>query len=226
MSLRDFFGLYVLVGLACAIAVFRRAPSRGVGALGSALATIPLWPLWAPFALAPARARGPSRPESDAILVRVDKALADAVAAARETPMSEIFTQRTATRIAAEVARVAGRLADLSALAERTGFDRSASARRLEELVRSGASERALATARLQHDSLERLAELRAADARALDELADLLEALRTQLVLARYEGSPADDASAIVSEVWARLEGLGAVLDPGSSDAQSTASN
>ena len=57
-------------------------------------------------------------------------------------------------------------------------------------------------------------------------ELADLLEALRTQLVLARYEGSPADDASAIVSEVWARLEGLGAVLDPGSSDAQSTASN
>jgi hypothetical protein len=216
MSLRDFFGLYALVGLACAIAVFRRAPARGAGALFSALVTIPLWPLWAPFALAPARPRGATRPENAAILARVDKALADAVAAVAETPMSDVFTQRTAARIAAEVARVAGRLSDLSALAEKSGFDHEASARRLEQLERAGASDRAVATARLQHDSLARLAELRAADARALDELADLLEALRTQLVLARYEGSPADDASAIVSEVWARLEGLGAVFDPG----------
>ena len=94
-------------------------------------------------------------------------------------------------------------------------FDRAGSAARIEELVRSGASDRAVATARLQHDSRVRLADLRAADARALDELADILEALRTQLLLARYEGSPADDASAIVSEVWARLEGLGAAVDP-----------
>jgi hypothetical protein len=216
MSLRDLLGLYALVGIACAIAVFRRAPARGLGAFASAIATVPLWPLWAPFALAPARARASSRPENDAVVTRVEKALADAVAAVADTPMSEVFTQRTATRIAAEVAHVAGRLADLSALAERSGFDRLVSARRLEELERSGATERAIATARLQHDSLERLAELRAADARALEELADLLEALRTQLVLARYAGSPADGASAIVSEVWARLEGLGAVLDPG----------
>lgn len=190
-----------------------------MGALASALMTVPLWPLWAPFALAPARAREPasrSRPENDALRARVDQALAEAVAAVAESPMSEVFTQRTATRIAAEVAQIAGRLADLGALAERNGFDREASARRLEELARSGASDRALAAARLQHDSLERLAELRAADARALEELAELLEALRTQLVLARYAGSPADGAPAIVSEVWARLEGLGAVLDPG----------
>lgn len=216
MSLRDLLGLYALVGIACAIAVFRRAPSRGVGAVFSALVTVPLWPLWAPFALGPSRARTASRPENDAIVARVEKALADAVTAVADTPMSEVFTQRTATRIAAEVAHVAGRLADLSDLEERNGFDRVASAKRVEELERSGASDRAVATARLQHDSLERLAELRAADARALEELADLLEALRTQLVLARYAGSPADGASAIVSEVWARLEGLGAVLDPG----------
>ena len=217
MSVRDFLGLYALVGLACAIAVFRHAPVRGAGALFSALVTVPLWPLWAPFALAPARALAGTRPENVAILARVDNALTDAVAAVAATPMSEVFTPRTAARIAAEVARVAGRLADLSALAEKSGFDPEASRRRLEQLERGGASERAVATARLQHDSLARLAELRAADARALDELADLLEALRTQLVLARYEGSPADDASAIVSEVWARFEGLGAVLDPGS---------
>jgi hypothetical protein len=158
VSLRDLLGLYALVGFACAVAVLRRAPSSSKArALASAVVTVVLWPLWAPFALA-----------------------------------------------------------DLSALAERSGFDRAASARRLQDLESAGASDRALATARLQHDSLERLAQLRAADARALEELADLLEALRTQLVLARYAGSSADGASAIVSEVWARLEGLGAVLDPG----------
>ncbi len=219
MSVLDLLGLYALVGIACAIAVFRRAPIRGFGAVLSSLVTVPLWPLWAPFALGPARAQGPitrSRPENDAIVARVDKALSDAVAAVADTSMSEVFTPRTAARIAAEVEHVATRLADLTSLAERSGFDRAVSARRLAELEKSGATERAIATARLQDENLERLAQLRAADARALEELADLLEALRTQLVLARYAGSSADGAPAIVSEIWARLEGLGAVLDPG----------
>jgi hypothetical protein len=221
MSIRDLLGLYALVGLACAIAVFRRAPTRGLGAAVSAVVTIPLWPLWAPFALGPPRAQGAvaqsrSRPENDAIIARVEKALADAVAAVADTSMSEVFTQRTAARIAAEVKHVATRLADLSALAERSGFDREASARRLAELESSAPPDRADAPPRLQNENLERLAQLRIADARALEELADLLEALRTQLVLARYAGSSADGAPAIVSEIWARLEGLGAVLDPG----------
>jgi hypothetical protein len=216
MSVRDLLGLYALIGLACAIAVFKRAPVRGPGALFSALATVALWPLWAPFALSPSRPRGASAPENDAVVARVRRALDDAVAAVAGSPMSEVFTPRAAARISAEVTQVAGRLADLGALAARSGFDRVASARRVEELEATGATERAIATARLQHDSLERLAQLRAADARALEELADLLEALRTQLVLARYAGSPADGASAIVSEVWARLEGLGSALDPG----------
>jgi hypothetical protein len=227
MSLRDLLGLYALVGIACAIAVFRRAPKRGAAALVSAVATVPLWPLWAPFALSPQRRQG-SLPEADAVLARIDRALADAVAAVADTPMSDVFTPRNAARIAAEVRQVAQRLADLTALGEQGGFDRASSARRLEELERAGASDRALATARLQHDSLERLAALRAADARALEEIADLLEALRTQLVLARYAGSPAEGASAIMTEVWARLEGLGAVLDPGagSSDVRLRASS
>lgn len=219
MSIHDLLGLYALVGIACAIAVLRRAPTRGFGAVVSSLVTIPLWPLWAPFALGPARAQGQTpkpRPENEAIVARVDKALSDAVAAVADTSMSEVFTPRTAARIAAEVKHVAARLADLTSLAERSGFDRVASARRLAQLEASGATERAIATARLQNENLERLAQLRAADARALEELADLLEALRTQLVLARYAGSSADGAPAIVSEIWARLEGLGAVLDPG----------
>jgi hypothetical protein len=204
--------IYAVVGVACAIAVLRRAPTRGAAAFASALATIPLWPLWAPFALAPARER---RVPSTATITRVEKALAEAVDAVADTPMGQMFSRREAARIVAEVARIANRHADLSALADRAGFDREASARRLAELERAGASDRAVTTARLQHESLERLAELRIADARALDEIADLVEALRTQLVLARYAGSSADGASALVTEVWARLEGLGAVIDP-----------
>ena len=78
MSLRDLLGLYALVGIACAIAVFRRAPKRSFGAVVSAIATVPLWPLWAPFALAPSRPRA-ARPESDAVLARVDRALVHTV---------------------------------------------------------------------------------------------------------------------------------------------------
>ena len=211
MNLRDLLALYAVAGVACAIAVFHRSSTRDLGAVLSALVTVPLWPLWAPFALAPPRA---TRHESHRIVERVERALADALDAVRDSPMSGVFTRATADRIAAEVTRVAARIDELSAVAARSGFDRDASARKLEELERSGASERAIATARLQHASLERLSQLREADARALDELVDLLEALRTQLVLARYAGSPADGASAIVSEVWARLEGLGAAID------------
>ena len=61
-----------------------------------------------------------------------------------------------------------------------------------------------------------RLQQIRAADAQALGELAELLEALRSQLLLARYSGSAAEGAGAIVGEVWARLEGLGVAFDVG----------
>lgn len=216
MNLRDLLALYAVLGVACAVAVLRRASPRGVGAVVSAIVTVPLWPLWAPFALAPSRGRALAPSRGGPIVARIERALADAVDAAEGTPMSGVFTRATATRISAEVAHVARRVADLGALGAQNGFDREASARRLAELERSGASERAIATARLQYESLERLTQLRAADARALEDLADLLEALRTQLVLARYAGSSADGASAMVTEVWARLEGLGVVLDQG----------
>jgi len=221
MSVRELFVLYAVVGFACAIAVLKRAPTRTAATFFSALMTIPLWPLWAPFALVPngenrrPRAESPRSPQREAAVARVERALADAVAAVEGTPMSGVFTHEIASRVSAEVSHVADRLGDLDALVARSEFDREASAKRLADLERSGAEPRAIATARLQLESLERLAQMRAADARALEELADLLEALRTQLVLARYAGSSADGASAIVSEVWARLEGLGAALDP-----------
>jgi hypothetical protein len=217
MSLRDLLVLYGVVGVACAIAVLRRAPSVGAHAVTSAVATVFVWPLWAPFALGnpPPRAPAarPGQPDHAAV-ARIERALAQAVHAVAGTPMSDVFSPKVAARISAEVARVAGRLEELRELTTRAGFDVDASARHLRELEERGAPERTVVTARMQHESLSRLQQIGAADAQALDELAELLEALRAQLLLARYSGSSAEGAGAIVSEVWARLEGLGVAFD------------
>ncbi len=222
MSLRDLLILYGIVGLACAIAVLKRGTATGPRAAVSAAATVLVWPLWAPFALGAPPPRGARAPagggtRSEAVK-RVELALAAAVDAVAGTPMSEVFSPKIADRIAAEVARVAERLDELTALTTRAGFDAQASARHLQELEASGAPERTLVTARLQHESLARLQQIRAADAQAIDELAELLEALRAQLLLARYSGSSAEGAGAIVTVVWARLESLGVAFDAGTS--------
>ncbi len=240
MSLRDLLVLYALVGVACAIAALRREPRRAkrrftLAAVGSALATIPLWPLWAPFVLASARpgaeeTRTPSRwpaprtrgapaapAPSDAPLARIQRALDEAVSAVAGTPMSQLFSRQVADRIAEEVGRVAERHAELTLLTQREGLDHKAASDRLRALEAQGgdASARTVATARLQAETLAQLEALRETDGRAIEELADLLQALRAQLLLARYAGSSADGTGAIVTEVWARLEGLGAGLEP-----------
>jgi hypothetical protein len=220
VSLRDLLVLYAVLGMACAIAVLRRASAMDASTVVSAVAAVVVWPLWAPFALGTPR---PARPHAGAhggpatgSVARIERALADAVSAVAGTPMSDVFSAKVAARIAAEVSRVAARLDELSALTTHAAVDAQASARHIQELEARGASERAVATARLQHDSFMRLHQLRGADAQALEELAELLEALRTQLLLARYSGSSADGAGAIVGEVWARLEGLGVAFDSG----------
>jgi hypothetical protein len=223
VSLRDLVILYGIIGVACAVAVLRRSPATGARAVTSAVATVLVWPLWAPFALGVASPRV-SRPagrsgQEQGAFQRVEVALAEAVEAVAGTPMSDVFSPKTAARIAAEVSRVALRLDELTALTTRAAFDAQASARHIAELEARGAPERTVVTARLQHESLMRLQQIRTADSQALDELAELLEALRAQLLLARYSGSSAEGAGAIVGEVWARLEGLGVAFDVRTAD-------
>ncbi len=213
MSLADLLLLYGIVGVACAIAVVLRAPGSRTSVAASAIMTIPLWPVWAPFALATPRRRSVAAP--NAAVARIEHALAAAVESVAGSPIADVFSPKVAARIAEEVGHVAARLDELAALAAKSGFDVAAARERLRDLETRSAPERVIATARMQLESLVRLDELRAADGRALDELAELLEALRTQLVLARYAGSTAEGVGALVSEVWARLEGLGAAFEP-----------
>ena len=216
MSLRDLLVLYAVVGVGCAIAVLRRSPAGGGRGFGSAVATFFVWPLWAPFALGSPPPRRPPPGTGGDVVRRIERALAEAVDSVAGTPMAEVFPARAAARITEQVTKVAAHMEELSALTSRAAFDAKASAEHLRDLEARGASDRTMATARLQHESLTRLQQLRASDAQALDELADLLEALRAQLLLARYAGSSAEGAGAIVSEVWARLEGLGVAFDVG----------
>ncbi|WP_437668861.1 hypothetical protein [Sorangium sp. So ce131] len=215
MSLRDLAALYLLAGLACAVAVYRASlEGRRRAALSAALC-VPLWPIWAPVALTSTSARGEGgeRPRAASAAARVQGALREGVDACAGTAFEALLSREAASRIEAEVARAAARHAELDALLRRVGFDEAAAAERVAALEQGGAGGRALATAHLHLDNIRRLRAMRDRDARALEELADLVHALRTQLVLARFAGSSVEGASGIVSEVWARVEGLGVAI-------------
>ena len=144
----------------------------------------------------------------------MQEALREGVEACAGTSLEGLLSTDAAARIAAEVARASARQAELEALLTKDEFDLQAAEARALSLEKEAGSPRAIATARLHVDNIRRLCALRDRDARSLDELADLVQALRTQLVLARFEGSSVEGASGIVSEVWARVEGLGAAMD------------
>jgi hypothetical protein len=232
VRLADLALLYAAAGVACAVAIYRASTGSRLRALAAAALAIPLWPLWAPIALTSAgrpgggawsgaggdrRAsrRSPAGPRAapDAA-ARVEAALREGVDACAGTALEALLSKDAAGRITAEVARAAARRDELEGVLARDGFDLRAAERRIAELERERASPRALTTARLHLDNVRRLHALRDHDARALEELSDLVQALRTQLVLARFAGSSIEGASGIVSEVWARVEGLGAVME------------
>jgi len=224
MSLGDLLVIYLIAGLASAVAIYRITPHRGLAGLASAAIAVPLWPLWAPIALTAKRgtareaasssARVPEpTTEVAAAAKRIEAALREAVEACAGSSLSSLLPPEAAKRILAEVQRAATRHAELGALLEREGFDLQPAEARLADLTRAGASARAISTARLHLDYVRRLQSLRERDARALEELSDLVQALRAQLTLARFAGSQPDGASGIVSELWARVEGLGVAL-------------
>ncbi|MDI1483347.1 hypothetical protein [Polyangium sp. y55x31] len=214
MSLRDLSLLYLVAGLCCAVAIYRSSPAGGSRAAMSAALAVPLWPLWAPIALTAKRAVEAPMGAAGSALARVKAALGEAVAASRGTPLASVLPAEAAARIEAEVERRVARHAELEALLRKEAFDLGRAEARVRELERASGSSRALATARLDLDNVRRLSSLRDRDARALEELCALAEALRTQVTVARFSGSSAADIGGIVSEVQARVEGLGAALE------------
>ncbi len=218
MSLRDLCLLYLVFGCFFAIAIYRSSPETKSMRLGSAALAVPLWPLWAPIALTAKRADKLAFSQrssgSSPTLERVKAALLDAVASTRGTPLATLLPPEAASRIEAEVVRREKRLAELETLLGKDAFDVVRLEVRVHELEKSGGSQRTLSTARLDLDNVRRLSVLRDREARALEELCALVEALRTQVTLARFSDSSAADIGGIVGEVWARVEGLGAAIE------------
>lgn len=210
MSLLDLGVLYALVGLGCAVVVYRRTGGTTRKRAASAALALPLWPIWAPLALVP---DPPRRTPASGRVARIEAELERALAAAAGTPFAVLLPVPAAERIRRELRQAVQRIDELDQVLAQPGFDLAQAERRITTLSETG-SPRAVRTAVLHRDNVARLEALRDRHARALDELGELVGALRSQLVLARYAGSSPEGVGGIVTELWARVEGLGEVME------------
>lgn len=210
MSLLDLAALYALVGLGCATLVWRRTRGSRRRRAASAALSLGLWPIWAPLALVP---DPPRRTPASGRVARIEAELERAVAAAAGSPFEMLLPEEAAERIRSELRHAMLRIDELDSVLAQPGFDLAQAERRVTELADSG-SPTALRTAVLHRNNVGRLEALRDKHTRALEELGELVGALRSQLVLARYAGSSPEGVGGIVTELWARVEGLGEVMD------------
>jgi len=116
----------------------------------------------------------------------VREALVQVADAARGSTFATLFDQRAEDRVRLELERTTERVRAIDL-----------------ELARST---KTIAPSRAS----TRLRAIRDRDLHAMRELVQLLAALRGEILIARHEGSSAEGTSALVSEVWARVVGLG----------------
>lgn len=211
MTLTDLSVLYAMAGLVSSVVVYRAAPERGKPRVLNALMAVPLWPLWLPVVLA---SHQPKKAPDQRTAHPAELSLVEAFEAVRGTPLEGLLPKDAVERIQREIRRASERHRELEQLLQSPSFDLNAAHERLARLEKAQASQRTMSSARLHLENIERLASLAERDRRALEELAELVAALRTQLVLARYAGSSAHDAGDIVLEVLARVEALGTTID------------
>jgi hypothetical protein len=179
---------YLGIGVVLAFALVRRGRSLLDGVL-----VILAWPLYA-MTLSAAEPSTPAKDEPARLVDDVRAALSSVRDAAAGSPFSTLLGAAAEARLLAELDRAAERM---RAIDHELG---------VVEL----APGRTAMAASLRAESDASLRALRASDAAAMSELRDLLGALRARIVLARHAGSSAEGPTALVSEVWARIEGLG----------------
>ena len=210
MSLLDLSVLYLVIGAGCAAVVYKKTRGTSAKRVASAAVAFPLWPIWAPIALIP---DAPPRTEASGRAARIEAELEQATRAAEGSPFEILLPRDAADRIRDEVRQAIVRIGELDGVLAQSGFDLAEAEERVSALTRSG-NRRALKTAVLHRHNVARIQALRDRQVRVIEELGELVGALRSQLVLARYAGSSPEGVGGIVTELWARVEGLGEVMD------------
>lgn len=206
MRLVDLILLYLLAGTACAVALYRRDPARGVL---NAIAALPLWPLWAPIAWT-ARSQGAVAPAGKADRLRALRtALDQAVDSVAGTAYHALIDREAAKVILHEAECIAARHAELVRLLAREEFRLDRAEAEAHQLEQQQASGRVRASTRLHLENVRRLHHMAERDERALDELVALVTALHAQLTLMRLSGADVASVDDIVSDLWAHIEGL-----------------
>src|SRR6478609_9187688 len=129
MNLADLGVLYGVSGALSGVIVYRSQSRRDARALGSALLSVPLWPLWLPVLFSSQRAE-------------------------RDTPLEPLLPRSAVDRLLRELRRASERYAELSHLLAKKGFDRKAAEEHVVRLSQRAASPRTLASARLHLENV------------------------------------------------------------------------
>ncbi len=179
---------YLVLGAALALI----ARWRGLAPIDAALVLL-AWPLYLP--VLGALAERPATDEPACLADAVREALGTVREAAAGSPFAALLGPAAEGRLLAEIDRATARMRAIDA--ELGG-------------ARPTAPGPLGSTAALRAESEAHLRALAASDRAAMRELVELLGALRARIVLARHAGSSAEGPSALVGELWARIEGLG----------------
>lgn len=185
MTLTILTATYVGVGVVLAIALVRRGQN-----LLDGLLVVLAWPLYA-MTLAAVEPAAPPEDEPARLTRDVHAALATVREAAAGSPFASLLGPAAEARLLGELDRAAERM------------------RAVDRELEANDDGTTPTAASLRAESEASLRALRASDAAAMSELRDLLGALRARIVLARHGGSSAEGPTALVGEVWARIEGL-----------------
>lgn len=207
MNFVDLAIIYGVLGVGCAGCIVVVERQEGQVRLHSVLLAITIWPLWAPLALAKAPKQR-SVIGGEEILSPTEALLEDAIQAGAGTAFSDLLPKPAVDRITTALRRAELRKQELESLLGQPEFDREHARQRLLAIGDSRNS----ASARLHLENIERLHTLKQKSIDTTDELHELLAALRTQLVLARFD-TDVKGVDEIVDEVWNRVAGLNEAL-------------